>query len=636
MKNLLIGFLLITIHFGVYAQNEVFRIDNIPSTGILLNKGWKFHAGDNPAWAKPDFDDSQWESIDPTKDFHEMPNFKTGEVGWLRVKLAFDTSSINKNIELVINQYIASEVYYNGILKFKFGKIGTTAENSIAFRTYYKPNTYLITHPYLVICVRYRIQKALPYINLPPLNETFRLFISKVNQGTYYGNYVARSLRFSYFSAGVLFLLSIIHFIYFFSYKQLFSNLFFALAMLAESIAILILNNYYYYQDILVEKLTNVNIVFIFLFFSAQYSLIYAAIFNLLGRKPNSIFYTKILILLAGVPIMIKFYGGIGNLILTSTFLLGMIESLLLVLRKVRQEKSLGILLIGITFYLFIFFATLLIIFNVIPNYTIDGYYNLYDVLFSLSTLCLPITFSIFLARNYGFISINFENQLAENQRLAQEKQEALEKQNAELQAALLQGQTLERKRVAADLHDNLGATMSSLLWTLDAIDTPKLQPNERQIYQSFKQMVANAYNEVRLLSHNLLPEEFEKQGLVPTLQGFVRKISKNSTIRFDLAIAEDFGRVDNKIEFELYSICLELVNNIIKHSKATEATIELSRTKKQISLIVSDNGIGTFSNESDGKGMKNVRARVESLGGEWKVIAEEGRGVKNQIAVPV
>jgi len=80
------------------------------------------------------------------------------------------------------------------------------------------------------------------------------------------------------------------------------------------------------------------------------------------------------------------------------------------------------------------------------------------------------------------------------------------------------------------------------------------------------------------------------------------------------------------KIEFELYSICLELVNNIIKHSKTTEAIISLSKNTPPsgagglIELIVSDNGIDTFDNESDGKGMKNIKARVESLKGTWNL----------------
>jgi signal transduction histidine kinase len=87
------------------------------------------------------------------------------------------------------------------------------------------------------------------------------------------------------------------------------------------------------------------------------------------------------------------------------------------------------------------------------------------------------------------------------------------------------------------------------------------------------------------------------------------------------------------------------LVNNIIKHSKATEAKITLSKLATPsgrsevsagglISLIVSDNGIGTFKNDSDGKGMKNVKARVESLSGKWDLVNIENQGVTSTIAV--
>ena len=198
----------------------------------------------------------------------------------------------------------------------------------------------------------------------------------------------------------------------------------------------------------------------------------------------------------------------------------------------------------------------------------------------------------------------------------------------------MLKGQTIERQRVALDLHDNLGSTLSALWLSIDMIDKSKMNEEEKEIHQNLRENLEKAYNDVRLLSHNLLPEEFEKQGLATTLQGFVRKINKSSTIKFDLKIDEDFGRVDNKIEFELYSICLELVNNIMKHSKATEAKIALSRSEKQIKLIVSDNGIGTFKNESDGKGMKNVKARVESLNGVWDLQNIENQGVINEILV--
>jgi signal transduction histidine kinase len=215
-------------------------------------------------------------------------------------------------------------------------------------------------------------------------------------------------------------------------------------------------------------------------------------------------------------------------------------------------------------------------------------------------------------------------------------KNRELQVKNKEISEAMLKGQTTERKRVASDLHDNLGSTMSSIRWAFQSIDTTKWSDNEKEIFTNVQTMFDKAYDDIRLLSHNLLPEEFERFGLTTTLQNFIKKINKNTTIEFDLKVDESFGRVDKKIEFELYSICLELVNNIMKHSKATQAKINLSQTKNQIKLIISDNGIGTFNNDSDGKGMKNVQARVESLNGTWKIQNAKNEGFVNEVLVPV
>ena len=92
MKKLLILSLLTIFHFGVYAQNEVFRIDSIPQQGILLDKGWKFHAGDNPDFAKPDFDDSKWERIDPTQSILDLPQIQKADIVWFRFHINIDSS----------------------------------------------------------------------------------------------------------------------------------------------------------------------------------------------------------------------------------------------------------------------------------------------------------------------------------------------------------------------------------------------------------------------------------------------------------------------------------------------------------------------------------------------------------------
>lgn len=220
------------------------------------------------------------------------------------------------------------------------------------------------------------------------------------------------------------------------------------------------------------------------------------------------------------------------------------------------------------------------------------------------------------------------------NQKLIAKNRELVQKNQA-ISAALLQGQTTERKRIAADLHDNLGGTMSALNWSLEAIDIKKLSPQEQDVYKHVKRTIANAHEQVRLLSHNLLPDEFEKQGLIEALRYLIRKINQNKTTHFNLDIDPQIGRLDKRVEFELYSICLELVNNILKHSQATEAHLQLRLENERLLLTVTDNGKGIFDNPSDGKGMKNIKARVESLGGRWNFENLTEGGVLSQITLP-
>jgi hypothetical protein len=80
MKHL--HFLLLFFSLQSVAQkSDVFHIDSLPSNGVLLDKGWKWHPGDNPEWAKIDFDDSAWASIDPTKEITELADIRNARFG---------------------------------------------------------------------------------------------------------------------------------------------------------------------------------------------------------------------------------------------------------------------------------------------------------------------------------------------------------------------------------------------------------------------------------------------------------------------------------------------------------------------------------------------------------------------------
>jgi signal transduction histidine kinase len=212
----------------------------------------------------------------------------------------------------------------------------------------------------------------------------------------------------------------------------------------------------------------------------------------------------------------------------------------------------------------------------------------------------------------------------------------ALKSRNAEISAALLQGQTLERKRVAADLHDTLGSTLSSLRWALEAIDKTKLTPAEQAVYATLDQQLNQAYTDVRLLSHNLLPDELAKQGLSVALPILINKLNRNTSVRFVVSIPDPYQRLAHQTEFELYSICLELFNNVLKHANATEVYLTLTQLSNMIYLTLGDNGTGLNKKREAGQGLTNIAARVEALGGIWLMESPPDKGVTHRISVPI
>ncbi|WP_170982919.1 tetratricopeptide repeat-containing sensor histidine kinase [Dyadobacter frigoris] len=206
---------------------------------------------------------------------------------------------------------------------------------------------------------------------------------------------------------------------------------------------------------------------------------------------------------------------------------------------------------------------------------------------------------------------------------------------NAAIKEALIQGQTIERKRVAAELHDHLGGTLASLNWYLYGMDKKLLSEEEQKIYQSVHQMVGAAYREVRSLSHNLMPVELEEHGLVMALQRLIGKLNENNSIHFTFEVDGLEKRLDKKVEFELYSILLELTNNILKHSKADKAEISLTESVRTIHLTISDNGNGIKNNSLHGAGLGNVKNRVQSLKGKIMISNEENPGTNIGIEIP-
>jgi signal transduction histidine kinase len=134
-------------------------------------------------------------------------------------------------------------------------------------------------------------------------------------------------------------------------------------------------------------------------------------------------------------------------------------------------------------------------------------------------------------------------------------------------------------------------------------------------------QLVNQAIQDLRLISWNLLPPDLMKDGLVAALENAVERIQKSSDIKFTFIHFGKEKQLPEKSRIHIYRIVLEVFNNILKHSKAHEATMQLIFHEQMIYLSIEDNGIGINEESSSwGIGFKNIQTRVDNLQAQWHI----------------
>ncbi|AYQ34771.1 sensor histidine kinase [Runella sp. SP2] len=216
-------------------------------------------------------------------------------------------------------------------------------------------------------------------------------------------------------------------------------------------------------------------------------------------------------------------------------------------------------------------------------------------------------------------------------------KNHELSRKNREIEEALFKGQKIERKRVASELHDNLNTKLAALRWHLEAMQTDELNGFNQKIHNKLLEMANDVYADVRLISHNMLPTELETQGLHAALQKLMLQLNVNSKTVFHFVTSGSNERQPSPIEHQLYNIALELINNVLKHAQASEVWVSLSQSEHQLSLTVSDNGVGIPDEiKSEGMGMNNLRNRIEALSGELTIESAYTQGTKVTVGIPI
>ena len=192
----------------------------------------------------------------------------------------------------------------------------------------------------------------------------------------------------------------------------------------------------------------------------------------------------------------------------------------------------------------------------------------------------------------------------------------------------IAQAEEEEKKKIARELHDGLGQQLVLLNLLLQNL-TPVA--SDEGALEQIKQLLQGSIQELREMAYNLLPPALEK-GFLNALERFAHRINATGKMTLTLRIAdkineESFVNVDR---FNLYRIVQEVLNNALKHSKASEISISIQPIEgSKISLVVIDNGVG-FNSEglNEGLGMQNMKHRMDMAGIKGSISSEKGRGV--------
>ena len=210
-----------------------------------------------------------------------------------------------------------------------------------------------------------------------------------------------------------------------------------------------------------------------------------------------------------------------------------------------------------------------------------------------------------------------------------------------ELSGRLINAQEEERTRIARELHDDLSQRMALLNVGLEQFELgmTRLSAASRQQLHDIAEISEEVSSIIHNLSHQLHPSKLDTLGLVASLTGLCREFSAQYHLQAQFFHHNFPGRIPKDVTLCLFRIVQEALRNVVKHSGAGEAQVELSGHNKGIDLCISDSGTG-FSPDSaqryTGLGLVSMRERLRLVGGQLSIESEPLHGTRIRVHVPL
>ena len=437
MRQRLVLLVLISLYsiFNLAGQSpaKIFYFDHIPASLDTVMEGWRYKPGDNPAWADPSLDDNDWKEADAEtkKDIRFFIQSHPEHIGWFRLKFRVADSLRKKNLSLLFEAYGATEIYLNGQLIKRNGKIAPDPRDVKAVSMENTPiSIHLAAQDTQVLAVRFAYQKGIPY-----LSDLWDMFTMKAMIGTpesiHETSLAIRRVPIQILMGSILglfFILTVLHSFFYAYYRKRKENLYYAIYCFTVFMLWSLLVAYVNEPNLGTRMWMAFFIQFIAVFYYTFYVLTIYRLFRYTGRKA-----LKILLLASVLILPFAFYGQyplikLVNNLWPSIYIAEAFRVSLLTNRTNRTVVS-NILTKGTFIFLF-----LSVVANICITFFLGSNTGEVSSLIIISFVVNIVMMSIIVALQVGVTSKTLERKLKEVEDMAREKQDLLINQNVILE----------------------------------------------------------------------------------------------------------------------------------------------------------------------------------------------------------
>lgn len=635
------------IHPSISDSKDKFNLPGLEHGEVTLNQNWKFHPGDDPSWANPILDDSDWALTNPTTDIHYLTELREAEIGWFRLRLEVDTSLLNTPLAMTIFQRGASEIFLNGKLIHKLGVVSPDPHKEVIFNPNFTPYSFQFEgQPDQVLAVRFSFTQRNPYMNFLGLwggNPALIIQLDQMDKAIQ-SMVQTRAVSTSRLVGKATFLLflGLLHLFFFVTYPSNKTNLFYSLFTFSLAMG-------YFLEHVFRIMPREGDSYFVIglitcIFFSTYIIWGILAVYSFAKERLDGLFWLATVSALLFIPSW-KWPYEAANYYWPYFVFTGPMVAVLVSWRAVRKKiKGAWVIFIGWSGYFL--FCTLFSLFlsDILPRLPHD-----IAITLDLAVFCAATSFSVLLAIEYAQTKRSLQTSLLdmEVKRLETEKMLELDKTKSEF---------------FANISHEFRTPLTLITGTVDQLEGvrnghPLLQEGHGLIKRNAARLLqlVNQLLDLSKLEAGKLTLEKEPGDIV----GFAKRLAGTFSSRFEskqIAFSSSYPESPIYLNFDPDKLEKVLSNLLINAYKFTPnggqvhfEVMILAQTdaKVRLQFEISDSGIGipakrlpfifdrfyqgesaaTRSYEGTGIGLALVRELTELQGGNIKVESSPDSG---------